>query len=167
MLKETVPKPGCTVVIPLAPVKIIGCEYQVDFGPATIPRFHFVTKQKRCRCGQVDCPSIAVVAEYILTGGERAPGPLPPCPICGARTFPDPRWDGKYTHQPGWRCVVGGLAHFLQAKTNAIRHNFEQNEYLFPPVADYPGLKRSEILTSDDLQPVYQRSREEGYDPAS
>jgi hypothetical protein len=48
------------------------------------------------------------------------PPPVPACPICGEEAIADPRWDGRFTKKPGWRCKKGGLDHFLKAKANEI-----------------------------------------------
>jgi hypothetical protein len=103
-------------------VMVIGYRYKVDFGPNVLPRVHLVDKQRRCSCELgADCPAIEAVAEYLRNGGQRAPDPMPACPICGAETFRDRNWDGKYTKELGWRCTAGGLSHFLQAKARRIQ----------------------------------------------
>jgi hypothetical protein len=107
---------------PPARVRVIGYRYMVAFGPAVRPRVHLVDKQRSCSCPLKEtCPAIDAVAEYLRNGGERAPDPLPACPICGAETLRDPLWDSHYTGEPGWRCTVGGLAHHLQARSEAIK----------------------------------------------
>ena len=150
-----------------ARVSIAGCKYLVDFGQGCKPRYHRVNKEKHCSCGSPSCPAIEAVRQYLLQGGRRAPDPLPPCPICGAKVRRDPAWDGKYTHELGWRCTEGGLAHFLQQKLERIRKNWETNPYLLPPAPGYPGVLRDEILTAEDLVPIYRRAAEEGYDPSA
>ncbi len=91
-------------------IRVIGYTYLVDFGPSTQPRFHTVNKQRSCSCPLKEtCPAIEAVAEYLRNGGQRAPDPMPPCPICGAETVRDRKWDGKYTKELGWRCTAGGL----------------------------------------------------------
>ena len=102
-----------------ARVTVIGSRYSVAF--ATDIQTHLVDKQRRCSCtlGSA-CPAVTAVAEYLLNGGQSAPDPAQ-CPICGAATVPDHVWDGKFTREPGWRCVKGGLAHFLQAKARRIQ----------------------------------------------
>jgi len=103
-------------------IRVIGYTYLVDFGPSTQPRFHTVNKQRICSCPLKEtCPAIEAVAEYLRNGGQRAPDPMPPCPICGAETIRDRKWDGKYTRELGWRCSTGGLRHFLEAKAERIR----------------------------------------------
>ncbi len=149
------------------PVTISGCAYLVDLGPGASPRFHHVSKEKRCACGQADCKAVGIVREYLLNGGARAPDPLPPCPICGAKVVRDPVWDGPYTRELGWRCTQGGIGHFIQQKLARIRKNWEAHPYLIPPVAEYPGLRRDEILTTADLASHYRRMAEEGYDPTA
>ena len=148
-------------------ISIVGCEYLVDFGQDVKPRFHRVNKEKHCSCGVCSCPAVDAVRDYLLEGGQRAPDPLAPCPICGAKVNRDPLWDGRYTHELGWRCSQGGLAHFLQQKFNRIRKNWEENPYLIPPAPGYPGVRRDEILTYEDLLPLYRRWAEEGYDPTA
>jgi len=110
-------------------VMVIGYRYKVDFGPTVKPQVHLVDKQRRCSCELgATCPAIEAVAEYLRNGGQRAPDPMPPCPICGAETFRDRVWDGKYTKELGWRCTVGGLTHFLQAKGERIKQALRQRE---------------------------------------
>jgi hypothetical protein len=46
-----------------------------------------------------------------------------PCPLCGAQTFGDVHWFGKYTRKPGWTCSKGGVRHFLINKANDIMKN--------------------------------------------
>jgi len=108
-------------------VRVIGYTYLVDFGPNTQPRFHTVNKQRRCSCELgAGCSAIEAVKEYLRNGGERAPDPMLPCPICGSSTVRDKAWDGKYTREPGWRCEEGGLSHFLQAKARRIQEALRQ-----------------------------------------
>ncbi len=108
-------------------IRVIGYTYLVDFGPSTQSRFHTVNKQRRCSCQLKEtCPAIEAVAEYLRNGGQRAPDPMPPCPICGADTVRDRKWDGKYTKELGWRCSEGGLTHFLQAKAERIKEALRQ-----------------------------------------
>lgn len=148
-------------------VSVLGSEYLVDFGIGTQPRFHRVSKEKECNCGSVNCPAVDAVRDYLRAGGQRAPDPLPACPICGAKTIRDPRWNGKYTREIGWRCSVGGVTHFLKQKLTRIYQNYQAHPYLFPPAPGYPGVRRDEVLTYDDLIPVYEKAAAEGYDPAA
>ncbi len=164
---ETISETIMPDLVPPIQISIWGCEYLVDFGPTGNPRYHRVNKEKHCSCGAAACPAIDAVREYLLEGGQRAPDPLPPCPICGAKVNRDPAWDGKYTREPGWKCSVGGLSHFLQQKMERIRKNWQDHPYLIPPAPGYPGVRRDEILTHDDLLPVYRRAAEEGYDPTA
>jgi hypothetical protein len=113
---------------------------------------HIVDKQKTCSCGDTQCWAIMAVAEYLVQGGQRAPLSLPVCPICGAVTIPDKAWDGKHTHEPGWRCSEGGLAHFLQVKMERIRRNWQQNPWIIPPSEGYPGVRREDMLTWQDCR---------------
>lgn len=110
-------------------VRVVGYIYLVDFGPTTQPRFHTVNKQRRCSCELgAGCPAIEAVAEYLRNGGQRAPDPMLPCPICGAETVRDRKWDGKYTKELGWRCTAGGLRHFLEAKAERIKEALRRNQ---------------------------------------
>jgi hypothetical protein len=118
-------------------VQIIGSVYKVDFGVNVQPRFHLVGKDKKCGCELgTGCPAVEAVREYLREGGPRAPDPMPPCPICGAATTRDTRWDGRRTRELGWCCTEGGTRHFLQAKADRIRTRLAQpeNRWLFPPV---------------------------------
>ncbi len=148
-------------------VSVYGCGYLVDFGQGVKPRCHWVNKEKHCSCGDSSCPAIEAVRDYLLEGGQRAPDPLPLCSICGAKVSRDPTWDGKYTHELGWRCSQGGLAHFLQQKMERIRKNWQEHPYLIPPAPGYPGVRRDEILTYEDLLLVYRKAADEGYDPTA
>jgi len=109
-------------------VSIEGCEYLVDFGSDSEPRFHRVNKNKQCSCGAADCEAIDAVRFYLQVGGARAPDPegMPPCPICGNKTYRDRNWDGKYTKELGWRCTKGGLRHFLEAKAERIKRTLQK-----------------------------------------
>lgn len=148
-------------------VSVYGCEYLVDFGTGVQPRFHRVNKNKQCSCKDPACAAIEEVREYLRNGGQRAPDPLPLCPVCGSTTVRDPDWDGKYTHEPGWRCTTGGIRHFLQHKLERIYRRMQANPWIIPPAGDYPGVRRDEILTADDLREVYARATAGGYDPTA
>ena|SRR5690554_4015694 len=120
-------KPEIDLAGRLTRIRVIGYTYLVDFGPSTQPRFHTVNKQRSCSCELgAGCPAIEAVAEYLRNGGQRAPDPMPPCPICGAETIRDRKWDGKYTKELGWRCTAGGLRHFLEAKAERIKEALRQ-----------------------------------------
>jgi hypothetical protein len=105
-----------------AKVRVVEYTYLVDFGPETLPRFHVVNKLRQCSCklGKT-CPAIEAVLKYLRNGGQRAPDPMPSCPMCGADTIRDRELDGKYTKELGWRCSTGGVTHFLQAKAERIK----------------------------------------------
>lgn len=151
-------------------VSIQGYQYLVDFGEIENPRFHRVSKAKTCSCGAPYCEAIEAVRHYLNAGGARAPDPegMPPCPICGGKTYRDRDWDGKYTKTLGWRCQQGGLKHFLQAKTERIQKNLAENPWLFPPVPGYPGVRRDEIMTWEECEEKKRRVFEEtGYDPTA
>lgn len=149
-------------------VSIQGYTYLVDFGPGSEQRFHRVNKNKHCSCGAAFCEAIDVVRLYLQAGGVRAPDPegVPPCPICGSKTYPDHNWDGKYTRELGWRCTKGGLRHFLDAKAERIKANFARNPWLIPPVAGCPGIRRDELLTWEECETLQRKVfLETGYDP--
>ena len=110
-------------------IRVMGYTYLVDFGPMAQPRFHIVNKQRQCSCKLgADCPAVEAVAEHLRSGGQRAPDPLPPCPICGAETVRDRDWDGRYTKEPGWRCTAGGISHFLQARCKRIQEALNRQQ---------------------------------------
>ena len=122
-------KPGIDLSGKPTRIRVIGYTYLVDFGPSIQPRFHTVNKQRSCSCPfKETCPSIEAVAEYLHNGGQRAPDPMPPCPICGAETVRDRKWDGKYTKELGWRCTAGGLRHFLEAKAERIKEALRRQQ---------------------------------------
>jgi len=149
-------------------VSIAGCEYLVDYGSRVKGRFHRVNKYKECSCGDPHCPAIDAVRSYLRAGGVRAPDPvrMPPCPICGGRTTRDRNWDGKYTHELGWRCENGGIRHFLQAKTEHIKQNIAAHPWLIPPVPGYPGVRREDVITWEECEEMNHRKfLETGYDP--
>lgn len=129
-------------------------QYLVDLSECAFPRFHRVKKDKSCSCNDPDCPAIDAVRQYLLAGGARAPDPpgLFRCPICGGTTKPDPDWNGKYTHDLGWRCDMGGLSHFLLAKANRIKQQIGVNPWLIPPAPGYPGLLREDLVTWKDIE---------------
>ncbi len=129
------------------PVSIQGNQYLVDFGHGCSHRFHKVSKSKECSCGAPYCEAIEAVRQYLQAGGLRAPDPdgMPLCPICGSKTYRDRTWDGKYTRTLGWRCVKGGLRHFLEAKAEKIKQQIAGNPWLIPPAPGYPGVRRDDL----------------------
>jgi hypothetical protein len=144
---------------PAPVVSIHGYQYRVDLGQESSPRFHQVSKSKECSCGAPYCEAIEAVRLYLQAGGLRAPDPegMPPCPICGSRTYRDRNWDGKYTKTLGWRCEKGGLRHFLEAKAEWIKKLQKENPWLIPPAPDYPGVRRDELMTWEECQAANQR----------
>ena len=133
------PENGLSILAPLSfgenlrfsfSISIIGHEYLVDMKPKSRQRYHWVNKNKECSCGDVLCDAILLVRISLQHGGPRAPDRegMPPCPICGGKTFRDPVWDGKRTHTLGWRCSTGGLRHFLEARTEQIKRQRTENE---------------------------------------
>jgi hypothetical protein len=146
-----------------ASVKVTGSEYRVDLGDDSQTRYHRVQKDRTCSCGTANCFAIAAVRAYLLNGGKRARDGLPPtrCPICSGRTMPDPAWNGKYTHEPGWRCEHGGLKHFLDAKTARILQAQAKNPWLIPPAPGYPGVRRDEIMTFEECAAISRKVLEE------
>lgn len=149
-------------------VSVLGYQYLVDFGTGTAMRYHRVNKAKECSCGEPYCEAIEAVRQYLQAGGARAPDPPQEftCPICGAKTYPDHRWDGKYTKTPGWRCTNGGLRHFLEAKGKRIQQQLAENPWLIPPVFGYPGVRRDEMLTFEECEAISRKVfLETGYDP--
>ena len=151
-------------------VSIQGYQYLVDFGPSEDIRFHRVNKDKTCSCDAPFCEAIDVVRQYLQAGGRRAPEPVtyPICPICGAKTYPDSNWNGKYTKSLGWRCEKGGLRHFLEAKSERIKKQFAENPWLIPPAPGYPGVKRDEVMTWEECEAISRKVLlETGYDPTA
>ena len=151
-------------------VSIQGYQYLVDFGPGEMIRLHRVNKDKTCSCDTPFCEAIEVVRLYLQAGGQRAPEPVtkPTCPICGAKTYPDHQWDGKYTKSPGWRCEKAGLRHFLEAKSERIKKQLAENPWLIPPVPGYPGVKRDEVMTWEECEAISLKVfLETGYDPTA
>jgi hypothetical protein len=151
-------------------VSVQGYLYLVDFGSGSSQRFHRVNKTKECSCGATYCQAIEAVRVYLQAGGARAPDPegMPPCPICGSKTYRDRNWDGKYTKELGWRCTNGGLHHFLQAKTERIKKNFAEHPWLIPPAPGYPGVRRDELMTWEECEAINRKVfQETGYDPTA
>lgn len=175
-------QPGAAALDPpedlAASVTVSGSQYHVDLGEGLKQsRFHCVRKDRTCSCGTANCIAIAAVRAYLLNGGRRARNGLPPtrCPICGGKTTPDQTWNGKYTHEPGWRCEYGGLKHFLDVKAARIRQAQAENPWLIPPAPGYPGVRRDEIMTFEECAAisckVFEESGREapykGFDPTA
>ena len=151
-------------------VSVQGYLYLVDFGSGSSQRFHRVNKTKECSCGATFCQAIEAVRLYLQAGGVRAPDRegMPPCPICGSKTYRDRNWNGKYTKELGWRCTNGGLHHFLQAKTERIKKNFAENPWLIPPAPGFPGVRRDELMTWEECEALSRKVfQETGYDPTA
>lgn len=164
---ETLP---AELVRPQPTITVQGYQYLVDFGPGESNRFHRVNKDKTCSCESPFCEAIDAVRQYLQAGGQRAPEPLDliTCPVCGGKTFRDSKWDGKYTKELGWRCVKGGLRHFLEAKTKRIQKQLAENPWLFPPVPGYPGVRRDEVMTWEECEAISRKVfLETGYDPTA
>ena len=157
---------GLAIEVSDLKVSLQGSQYQVDFGLGSNPRFHKVSKTKECSCGAPYCEAIEAVRQYLQAGGLRAPDPegMPPCSICGGRTYRDSNWDGKYTRTLGWRCEKGGLRHFLEAKAARIQCQLAENPWLIPPTPGYRGVRRDELMTWEKCQAANQRSQP-GDDP--
>ncbi len=69
------------------------------------------------------------------------------CPVCGARTQPDPRWDSA-KHGAGWRCETDGATHCLQLRYLAkLKAVYASDAYVIPPCDDYPGVRRCELAS--------------------
>jgi hypothetical protein len=163
MIRESFP-----VAVPT--VSIQGFVYLVDFGLGSARRYHRVNKNKQCSCGDAYCEAIDAVRFYLQAGGIRAPDPecMPPCPICGSKTYRDRNWDGKYTRERGWRCSNGGLRHYLEAKADRIKKQLAENPWHIPPVPGYPGVRRDELMSWEECEAINRKVfLETGYDPTA
>lgn len=168
LYRKPVVRESPPVDVPAPAVSVLGYQYLVDFGAGAAMRYHRVNKAKECSCGAPYCEAIEAVRQYLQAGGARAPDPPPEfsCPICGVKTYPDHRWDGKYTKTPGWRCEKGGARHFLEAKGKQIQQQLAENPWLIPPAEDYPGVRRDEVLTFEECEAISRKVfLETGYDP--
>ncbi len=166
--KEPMIRESFTVAAPTVCVQ--GFLYLVDLGPESAQRYHRVSKNKQCSCGDVYCEAIDAVRFYLQSGGARAPNPegMPSCPICGGKTYRDRNWDGKYTKELGWRCSNGGLRHFLEAKAKRIQKQQSKNPWLIPPASGYPGLRRDDLMTWEQCEAIQDKVYlATGYDPTT
>jgi hypothetical protein len=164
-------------------VTVAGYFYHVDFvnavdiGSGNRSQAHRVGKDRRCTCYKgASCPAVTAVAEYLRSGGERAPDPPPgyypvaplSCPVCSAPTVFDNRLSSK-RRGAGWRCIQGGSLHYWEAQVQVLRQKLAENPWLFPPVVIrngaqilahdgildgdtvlYPGVLRAEIVSYSD-----------------
>lgn len=155
-------------------VHLSGYFYVVDLGPDVHPRWHHISKDKRCTCALGSaCPAVSIVATYLRNGGERTPDPprgfypeAPErCPICGASAYFEPKLTNK-RRGAGWGCSKTGEKHYWSDRTRIIKEALAANPWRFPPVVVrageqinawdgiipgdnvlYPGLLRAEIGT--------------------
>ncbi len=75
------------------------------------------------------------------------PGMPAVCPICGADTRPDHRWDSE-RHGPGWRCTQSGLAHCLTlTRLPIVRAVFAPDFVVIPANAEQPAITRRDLGT--------------------
>jgi len=90
-----------------------------------------------------------VVRAYLAAGGERAPEPPPgyypvipaKCPICHAKVTFDVKLSSKY-RGAGWRCEVGGSAHYWQRMGQASAMKFARKRAIqqgLPPPEPLPA----------------------------
>jgi hypothetical protein len=90
-------------------------------------------------------PPLAVPPLTVLPRAASPPAYPLLCPICGARTQSDPRWDSA-KHGAGWRCETDGATHCLQLRYLAkLKAVFAPDAYVIPPSDDYPGVRRCEL----------------------
>ena len=131
-------------------VTIEGYFYRVDFGPEVSPRFHAVDRDQRCTCSLGEsCPAVLAVIEYLASGGN--PPPEPPrgyypvaparCPICGAEAYFDLKLSNR-VRGAGWRCSLGGSAHYWQRMGQASAMKFARKRAIqqgLPPPEPSPA----------------------------
>ena len=144
-----------TSLLPGAVVTIAGYFYHVEFihpvgdksGNGSTD--HLVSKDRRCACPMgAGCPAVAVVADYLKAGGERAPDPPPgfypvapaTCPVCGAEAVYEPRLSSS-RRGAGWRCMQGGSLHYWEAHVQVLKRKAAANPWLFPPVVIRAGVR--------------------------
>lgn len=136
-------------------IGIEGSAYRVKFLDSPEEK-HLVQKDRTCSCGEKECVAIKSVEDYLRAGGSRAPDPMPPCPICGSKTYPDrdSKHRNPYTHEVPWLCETGGRSHYIQAKGQRIQEN----------LARRPKLT---LTTYEECQEASRRVfQETGYNPA-
>ena len=130
-------------------ISIRGYTYSVDLGPETHPGRHIVRKDRSCACvlGR-DCPAVGAVAEYLRTGGKRAPDPpedfwfrVPrECPVCDGPTAPDPTLDSR-RHGRGWRCMANA-SHYWEMRARPLIKAQRKAYAASPEVPGLPGVNR-------------------------
>jgi len=65
----------------------------------------------------------------------KQPEPVP-CPVCGAPTTGDTKLFGRFTRTEGWRCTVGGSAHYWQWRGERSIDTMKQKEVSDATVED-------------------------------
>jgi hypothetical protein len=120
------------MVMAEADITILGYFYAVDFGPHVRPCQHRVGKNAICTCylGEL-CPAVEVVRAYLANGGEQTPEPPPgyypvfplKCPICHSKVTYDNTLSSN-TRGAGWRCVLGGSAHYWERMVQVTAWKF-------------------------------------------
>lgn len=148
-----------------AEVSAVQYLYRVDYGRECEPRYHYVDKQRKCRCGDPKCPAVGAVRDYLAKGGERAMdypddywAEVPAkCPACGARCERHANLD-FHAHGVGWKCEKGGTEHYWQARTQVLLKTRKANpgvRWVIPPAGDYPG------VTVDDARIAREKALKE------
>ena len=132
-------------------ISLVGYFYAVYFGPDVHPRHHRVGKDLVCTCylGEF-CPAIDVVHAYLSSGGQSPPDPplgfypiIPSrCPICHAAVRYDSQLNAR-ERGAGWRCEIGGSAHYWQRMVQVLAWRFAFKE------ASRQGLPAPELPPSD------------------
>jgi hypothetical protein len=131
-------------------ISITGFFYAVDFGPGVRPQYHRVGKNAICTCylGEL-CPAVDVVRAYLSAGGQAPPDPPPGyypviparCPICHAPVTCDFQLS-SHGRGAGWRCEVGGTAHYWQRMVEILAWKFackEATRLGLPPPEPLPA----------------------------
>lgn len=145
-------------------VTVMQYAYRVDWGEGVRPRLHTVNKRKQCQCALgKDCPSVNAVAEYLASGGQRAPDypedfwPAVPahCPICHQPCAAYSSLNFK-RHGVGWACSVGGVTHYWEARALPIKKALTarkgQPRWVLPPAYNasgevlYPGVTLEDVI---------------------